>query len=130
MERYINVNDITLKGVAVFDENLDLLIPLSDVRKALQLAPTADVVPRGEVDKWYHEYHAIKDELKQEKMYHRETEKLADKYFNELQTAKSEVAREIFEELDQYIEQNGFGKFYKEYINDIVSELKKKYTEE
>lgn len=49
MERYINVNDITLKGVAVFDENLDLLIPLSDVRKALQLAPTADVAPNSEV---------------------------------------------------------------------------------
>ena len=42
---------------------------------------------------------------------------------------KGEVAREIFEELDQYIEQNGFGQFYKEYIKDIVSELKKKYTE-
>ena len=41
---------------------------------------------------------------------------------------RAEVAREIFGELDQYIEQNCFGKFYKEYINDIVSELKKKYT--
>lgn len=44
MARYIKVEDITLKGVAVFDENLDVLIPLSDVRKALLMTPTADVV--------------------------------------------------------------------------------------
>ncbi len=61
--------------------------------EAIEEAPTADVVPKSEVDKWYHEYHAIKDDLKQEKMYHRNTEKLADKYFNELQTAKIEVER-------------------------------------
>ena len=46
---------------------------------------------KSEVDKWYCEYHAIKDELKQEKMYHSETEKLADRYCAELQTAKTEV---------------------------------------
>lgn len=44
MPRYINIDDVTLKGVAVFDENLDFLIPLSDVRKALLMTPTADVV--------------------------------------------------------------------------------------
>lgn len=84
MERYINVNDITLKGVAVFDENLDLLIPLSDVRKALQLAPTADVVP------------------------------------------KSEVAREIFEEIENALAQMGivFN------CQPILYELKNKYTED
>ena len=44
MSRYIDVNKVKLKGIAVFDENLDALIPLSDVRKALALTPTADVV--------------------------------------------------------------------------------------
>ena len=93
--------------------------------------PTADVVPRAEVDKWYHEYHAIKDELKQEKMYHRETEKLADKYFNGLQAAKSEVAREIFEE----IERNIYGietpyNILQCIPEGLIAELKKKYTEE
>ena len=47
----------------------------------------ADVAPKSEFDRWYHESHVIKDELKQEKAYHRETHKLADKYFVELQTA-------------------------------------------
>ena len=45
MERFINVYDVDLKGIAVFDENLDVLVPLSAVRKALQMTPTADVVP-------------------------------------------------------------------------------------
>ena len=43
MSRYIDVNKVKLKGIAVFDENLDALIPLSEVRKALELTPTADV---------------------------------------------------------------------------------------
>jgi hypothetical protein len=51
------------------------------------------VPPEREIEQWYHEYHVIKDELKQEKMYHRETEKLADMYCAELQTAKSEIER-------------------------------------
>ena len=44
MPRYIDVEDIKLKGISVFDQNLEMLIPLSDVRKSLQMTPTADVV--------------------------------------------------------------------------------------
>lgn len=44
MDKYIKLNDLTLKGVAVFDENLEILIPLSDVRKALQMATAVDAV--------------------------------------------------------------------------------------
>lgn len=44
MPRYIDVENVELNGVAVFDENLDLLVPLSAVRKMLQMTPTADVV--------------------------------------------------------------------------------------
>ena len=43
MPRYIDVEDIKLKGIPVFDQNLEMLIPLSDVRKSLQMTPTADV---------------------------------------------------------------------------------------
>lgn len=43
MTRYIDINNINLRGIAVFDQNLEALIPLSDVRKALQMTPTADV---------------------------------------------------------------------------------------
>lgn len=44
MDKYIKLNDLTLKGVAVFDENLEILIPLSDVREALQMATAVDAV--------------------------------------------------------------------------------------
>ena len=88
------------------------------------ITPTADVVPKSEVDNWYQLYHSIKEELKQEKMYHRETEKLCDRYCIESQHAKQEVAREIFEELENH----------KDKIHGIVlllpeelAELKKKY---
>ena len=94
---------------------------------------TADVAPKSEVDKWYHEYHAIKDELKQEKMYHRETEKLADKYFNELQTAKSEFARKIFEEIEKLTFVSGFGGDVPNLVimtEKDYAELKKKSTGE
>lgn len=50
MPRYIDADNIKLKGIAVLDENLDFLVSLSDVRKSLQMTPTADVVPRAEVD--------------------------------------------------------------------------------
>ena len=43
MPKYINADKIELKGISVFDQNLEMLIPLSDVRKALQMTPTADV---------------------------------------------------------------------------------------
>ena len=43
MPRYIDADNINLKGISVFDQNLEILIPLSDVRKALQTTPTVDV---------------------------------------------------------------------------------------
>ena len=43
MARFIDANNVKLKGISVFDQNLEILIPLSDVRKALQMTPTADV---------------------------------------------------------------------------------------
>ena len=43
MTRYIDASNINLRGIAVFDQDFEALIPLSDVRKALQMTPTADV---------------------------------------------------------------------------------------
>ena len=43
MARYIDADKVKLKGISVFDQNLEILIPLSDVRKSLQMTPTADV---------------------------------------------------------------------------------------
>lgn len=100
-------------------------------RRCVETCPAADVVPREECEKWYHEYHKIKDELRQEKEYHRATEKAADKYFADLQTAKADVAREIFEEIETLIGHTAFADCWSEggFKSDIA-ELKKKYTEE
>lgn len=43
MARYIDAENIKLKGISVFDQNLEMLVSLSDVRKSLQMTPTADV---------------------------------------------------------------------------------------
>ena len=43
MSRYVDIENVKLKGISVFDQNLEILIPLSDVRKSLQMTATADV---------------------------------------------------------------------------------------
>lgn len=97
MARYIDADNIKLKGIAALDENLDFLVSLSDVRKSLQMTPTADVVPRAE------------------------------------------VAREIFEDIEKFLEsqevlsENKRLKevgdwIFHEYLPSQFAELKKKYT--
>lgn len=136
MARYIDADKLceALKSMASVQPTFKQSTILGVV-SSIENFPTADVVPRSEVDQWYHEYHVIKDELKREKMYHKETEKLADKYCAELQTAKAEVAAEIFEEIAFIVFDNTFSRDEKTYFNaeNIVrkiGKLKKKYTEE
>ena len=59
MSRYIDADNVKLKGISVFDQNLEILIPLSDVRKSLQMTPTADVVQvvRCKDCKYFSEFH-------------------------------------------------------------------------
>ena len=97
---------------------------VTDLRVLIEQNTPADVVPREEAENWYQLYHSIKEELKQEKMYHRETEKLCDRYCIESQHAKQEVAREIFEEIEELFFANGVFIHIQSY-----NELKKKYTE-
>ena len=91
--------------------------------------PPADVVPKSEVDTWYQLYHSIKEELKLEKMYHRETENLCDRYCIESQQAKKQVAREIFEEINKIITPENHPIAF-DRLKVEFSELKKKYTED
>jgi len=138
--KLLNRNSITKaitfsNGISIYD--------------SVQNLPTADVVPKSECDKWHHEYHAIKGELKQERLYHKATEKLADKYFVELKTAKSEVAREVLDEAIRAVYSKidlkiyntiegkplgdgvAFGKQQAMYdVINMLAELKKKHTGE
>lgn len=93
----------------------------------------ADVAPKSEVDRWYHEYHVIKDELKQEKAYHRETHKLVDKYFVELQKAKSETTRAICAEIREEYELDGMtylDEILCGHLKKFIDDLEKKYCGE
>ena len=90
----------------------------------------ADVVPRSECEKWYAEYHKVKEDLKQEKMYHRSTEKLADRYLIELKQAKQNVAREIFEEIYKILDKFLNGEIIARFLVYNFDELKKKYIGE
>ena len=59
MSRYVDIENVKLKGISVFEQNLEVLIPLSDVRKSLQMTPTADVEEVRHA-KWAHYEKAIR----------------------------------------------------------------------
>ena len=106
MPRYIDADALKLdidlsKGATVLDMAISII-------KAVKEAPTADVVPKREVD-WNSIPVDVSEALKQ-----RAVEK-----------AKTEVAREIFEEIEGLFFKNGVFVHVHSY-----NELKKKYTEE
>jgi hypothetical protein len=103
--------------------------------KELRKIPAAYVAPKSEVDKWVlrcQEWHSVA-ELKSQQIVKLEQENEALKDSNEhlavlLAEAKTEVAREIFEEIEN-------AKYTILGLHDVVSmgdieELEKKYTEQ
>lgn len=145
MARYIDADALIesiLKLKIVTDDMYGMGIArgIERAETAIQMQPTADVVPRSEVDNWYQLYHSIKEELKQEKMYHRETDMLCDRYYIESQQAKRQVAKEIFDEIEELakiytfpVVKNGVAEIAKEPFWCIDPKdfafIKKKYTE-
>lgn len=81
----------------------------------------------AEAVKWHHEYHKVKEDLRQAKMYENSANKLAEQYHEELQTAKAEVAWEIIGEILSSHTPDVDG-FFMMHETDLA-ELKKKYTE-
>ena len=79
--------------------------------------PTADVVPKSEVDKTIAEWAYLHADV-----------------LNKLENAKAEVAREIFEEIESlltlYTYEDNYGDYISTGLADEFAELKKKYTEE
>lgn len=93
------------------------------IEDCIDNAPAADVVERSECKKWYHEYHKIKENFKQEKEYHRSTEKLSDKYHTELQAAKAEVKRLDFDLDVEKMRRMADRERYEDRIRDIFGML-------
>lgn len=109
-----------------------------DNRELLDRAADDIEYLEAEAVKWHHEYHKVKEDLRQAKMYENSANKLAEQYHEELQTAKAEIAREIFSEIlniirgyshSACIAKNNYGITQAEYIGTDILKLKKKYTE-
>ena len=66
-----------------FDGHADLLAARIEAFQPFYSAKHAGFLTFEDAQKWYDAYHRVKHELERERMYHRETEKLADKYFAE-----------------------------------------------
>lgn len=66
-----------------FDGHADLLAARIEAFQPFYSAKHAGFLTFEDAQKWYDAYHRVKYELERERMYHRETEKLADKYFIE-----------------------------------------------
>ena len=84
----------------------------------LNNTPTANVAPKSEVKELYKEV----DRLSQVVLYN-------DSFkADEIRDARQEVAREIFEEIDELL--SPYGTYIKTIDLEEYAELKKKYTEE
>ena len=92
--------------------------------RLIKQAPTADVVPKSEVERLEAEVERLKGILTSYALqYGTATDK---EVF--LRDAKTEVAREIFAEIEQLLKRT-CEKGYCGSISDLLAELKKKYTE-
>lgn len=124
MARYIDA-DALIKYIFPYDvvDQKCYSINAKAVYEAIKKAPTADVVPKSEVDDWIV---TAKENLIR-----------IEELENALKQAKAEVAWEIFEDIERLIELYTINTpFYMpfNYIDvmfaHFVAELKKEYTEE
>ena len=148
---------INKNGELVMGANSETDIPLykhSDIKRVLEEAPIADVVPKSEVDGWREVAETnmfvilnMQDELTNAEAEVERLEQILNSYALQYGTvrdqqkvideAKREVAREIFEEISKasvdwgcYCVTLSKGAFLAEDVNRTLTELKKKYTEE
>lgn len=146
MARYIDIDQLIDKiegtdwyhisklGELARGANSKYDIPLykhSDIKEVLNNAPTEDVVPRSEVDKWK----AICEQLHKEM-----SERIVEERKIERKLAKQEVAKQIFEEIERTLDNYHSAclpvgaieayTYYEGGLGEAIAELKKKYIGE
>ena len=137
MPRYIDADKVMEEINRIGGHNLCEWETIG-VKALIDRQPTADVVPKSEVerlvDKWIGEENLTQDEktLRLIEQLRDEAKRYERYYFNHeydklIAEAKAEVAREIFEEIEKYTELSIVGGRLV-YWNTLT-ELKKKYTE-
>lgn len=111
MARYIDADALLENLKKQYGEELgwQCTVNMSDVGMMIEDAPTADVVPKREVDKTIAEWAYL----------HADT-------LNKLENSKAEVAREIFAEIENLFAVENFRLICN---RQDFAELKKKYTE-
>jgi hypothetical protein len=97
-----------------------MVLAYQDILHMVKNMPTADVVPKSEVE-----------ELKKDRYQALPDGRLELLPRTDIDKIKTEVAREIFEEIEENISENLNRNYADRYFNLIVkiAELKKKYTE-
>lgn len=106
MPRYIDADALAVKWMLANTQERETF------RQIIDEEPTADVVPKSEVEMW-------QGALKAEELHNELTMEMAKKA---LTNAKAEIAREIFEELERKLLFVGQASY-------SLAEIKKKYTE-
>jgi hypothetical protein len=132
MARYIDADKVNVKDIySVHGECY-----ITDVKEWLDEQPTADVVPRAELAVRSFQDAATIDALKTELCAIRGAANSLKMYY---ENGKTEVAREIFEEIEASIATHAFTSKSEDYadgmfdaiewVDSKIAELKKKYTE-
>ena len=104
MARYIKA----VECAEIISEKLN--IPLGDLVDIFAEIPTADVVPKSEVERLEKDNEDLRNVL--------------TNTINKYRNCEAEVAKEIFEEIEREIKNHGIA-----YAQRKIAELKKKYTE-
>lgn len=119
MARYIDA-DALIKKIFPYDivDKKDYSINAKAVADAIDNIPTADVVPKSEVEELKRENESFAKTVN-------EASELIRKQRTKIEKVKAEGTREIFEEIDRMCIDT-FGNFN----HRVFAELKKKYTED
>lgn len=122
MDEYIKRQDVIkhLRGTCIAKYPLSFSYGIFASADEISKLPTADVVPKSEVEQLNHKYDLAVAER----------EANVKGFTDDLAKVKAEVAREIFNEFEEYLSEKKFGTFYYNYLKEIIAELKNKYTEE
>ena len=103
-----------------------------DNRELLDRAADCIEYLEAEAVKWHHEYHKVKEDLRQAKIYENSAHKLAEQYHEELQTAKAEAIKKFAERAKEKMQnlarmQYGSDEIYfligESFIDSIAKEL-------
>ena len=95
--------------------------------------PTADVVPKSEVEKLKQDLEIAEIAIENRNIELEGMRTAANSYKMHYEQAKAEVAREIFEEIESllatYTYEDNYGDYISTGVTEELAELKKKYTE-